>query len=394
MPKVVKGTKAAPKVSANKLRKTKNGGGNGTNKKYVLPYSPPRHRTVSIIPQSITTRRVSPKNPYGSNFNEVIDIDKIEKMKRLLEIEDRRIIYKENIREFINRVQEGNMLDVVEREKWYNNLKQVLSNLKVKDNNEDAANFLTLQLFKEKEAEEDAREAGERKIRRLLPLPKQLIQHQQQLIPLPRQLIPLPKQLTPPLRQLYEILNNGFRELDLYLYTGYVYENHTGHIGSDGIIRNPPYDTHYNFGNYNYWGLKPTPVRLQKGSTSYSELFVLERLKILYEIIKLILKINKIEDRNLLSLLNQFNKSIDTFEEDYKNNKRFVQISDSGLDKVIIMFNEEDGVMREFKPMVILVDILDSLNYLRLIDNKDNYLFDINLSPELGNFIEKAKKTI
>ena len=377
------------------------------NNKDVVPYSPPRHRTVSIIPQSIITRRVSPKNPYGSNFNEVIDVAKIEEMKRLLEIEDRSIIYKENIREFINRVQEGNMLDVVEREKWYNNLKQVLSNLKDKDNNEDirkieriikttedAANFLTLQLFKEKEAEEDAREAGERKIRRLLPLPKQLIQHQQQLIPLPRQLIPLPKQLTPPLRQLYEILNNGFRELDLYLYTGYVYENHTGHIGSDGIIRNPPYDTHYNFGNYNYWGLKPTPVRLQKGSTSYSELFVLERLKILYEIIKLILKINKIEDRNLLSLLNQFNKSIDTFEEDYKNNKRFVQISDSGLDKVIIMFNEEDGVMREFKPMVILVDILDSLNYLRLIDNKDNYLFDINLSPELGNFIEKAKKTI
>lgn len=172
-----------------------------------------------------------------------------------------------------------------------------------------------------------------------------------------------------------------------------MYENHTGHIGSDGIIRKPPYDTHYNFGNYNYWGLKPTPVGLQKGSTSYSELFVLERLKILYEIIKLILKINNIEDRNLLSLLNQFKESIDTFEEDYKNNKRFVQISGSGLDKVIILFNDD---MREFIPMVNLVDILDRLNYTKLIDNKDNYLFDIDLSPELSNFIEieKAKKTI
>ena len=360
VPKVVKGTKAAPKVLANKQIKTKNGGGN-KNTIFVVPYNPPtlsKATSVNPLIEYAPPRRVSPKYVNsGNNFNEETDITIEELRKKAQEQYNKEIyIYEQGIGRYVTAVEEGNMLNHIERDKWYKGIG-------------DAIRYALLQ---GKIEDED--------ISKL----KMLINYKRK-----RSLVSLLKNN---LLDLYEIFSIGFDALEFYLYVGYMYETETTHFN-----RNKNASFADKFGDF--ITNKDTMIDVDtKEPPSYPELCVLERLMILYEILKIIIKINNIEDRNLLSLLNKFNESIEQFKEDYINKYRFIADEVLGY-KEISLFNKTGK--RLFMPMINLVEIMDTFNkkmLLEIIDSegkRSRYIFNTELPlPELRDVIEKAKKTI
>jgi hypothetical protein len=362
VPKVVKGTKgtkAAPKVLANKQIKTKNGGGNN-NTIFVVPYSPPTLRkatSVNPLIEYAPPRRVSPKYVNsGDNFRNNTHIVAIEELRKKAQEQynKEKYIYEQGIGRYVTAVEEGNMLNHIERDKWYKGIG-------------DAIRYALLQ---GKIEDED--------ISKL----KMLINYKRK-----RSLVSLLKNN---LLDLYEIFSIGFDELEFYLYVGYMYETETTHFN-----RNKNASFADKFGDF--ITNKDTMIDVDtKEPPSYPELYVLERLMILYEILKIIIKINNIEDRNLLSLLNQFNESIEQFKEDYINKYRFIADEVLGY-KEISLFNKTGK--RLFMPMINLVEIMDTFNkkmLLEIIDSegkRSRYTFNTELPlPELRDVIEKAKK--
>lgn len=361
--KVVKGTKAAPKVLANKQRKTKNGGGNGTNNVYVLPYRPPtlsKATSVNPLIEYTPPRRVSPKyvnSGYNFRNNTHIAIEELRE-KSQEQYNKEKYIYEQGIGKYVTVVEEGNMLNHIERDKWYKGIG-------------DAIRYALLQ---GKIKEED------------ISTLEMLINYKQK-----KRLVSLFKNY---LLDLYEIFSIGFDEIEFYLYVGYMYETEKTHFNRNKNASFPD-----KFGDF--ITNKDTMIDVDIVTNelpSYPELCVLERLMILYEILKIIVKINNIEDRELLSLLNQFNESIEQFKENYKNKYRFIADKVLGY-KGISLFNKKGE--RQFMPMVNIVKIMDTFNkkgLLEIIDSegkRSRYIFNTELPlPELSNFIEKAKKTI